>query len=37
MNPQCEPLILHGDVCTLVPLSHSHHDDLVDAAKDDEF
>ena len=30
-------MILRGDVCTLVPLSHANHDDLVEAAKDGEL
>lgn len=37
MIPQFEPPILRGDSCTLVPLSHEHHDELVEAVKDGEL
>lgn len=29
--------MLYGDYCTLKPLSHEHHDDLVEAVKDGEL
>lgn len=32
-----EPLTLHGDSVTLVPLEAKHHDDLVDAVNDGEL
>lgn len=32
-----EPVSLHGRHVSLVPLSHSHHDDLVEAVKDGEL
>lgn len=32
-----EPLTLHGSLVTLEPLSHSHHDELVDAVRDGEL
>jgi RimJ/RimL family protein N-acetyltransferase len=32
-----EPLALHGTLATLLPLSQSHHDQLVDAVKDGEL
>ncbi len=32
-----EPLTLHGVNCTLVPLSHAHYDDLVEAVNDGEL
>ncbi len=31
------PITLHGQEVSLVPLSHAHHDDLVDAVKDGEL
>jgi N-acetyltransferase len=31
------PISLHGEHVSLVPLAHSHHDDLVDAARDGEL
>lgn len=31
------PVILSGKNCELIPLSHEHHDELVDAVKDGEF
>ncbi len=31
------PLLLHGEHVSLVPLTHSHHDDLVEAARDGEL
>jgi N-acetyltransferase len=35
--PWLEPITLTGRHATLAPLSHQHHDDLVDAAKDGEL
>lgn len=32
-----EPLTLRGSLVTLEPLSHSHHDELVDAVRDGEL
>ncbi len=32
-----DSITLSGDHCTLVPLSHDHHDDLVEAVKDGEL
>jgi RimJ/RimL family protein N-acetyltransferase len=32
-----DPVSLHGVHASLVPLSHSHHDDLVEAVKDGEL
>ena len=32
-----DPVSLHGRHVSLVPLSHSHHDDLVEAVKDGEL
>lgn len=32
-----KPLILHGKYCTLKPLSHDHHDALIEAVKDGEL
>ena len=32
-----DPVSLHGRHASLVPLSHSHHDDLVEAVKDGEL
>jgi hypothetical protein len=32
-----EPVTLRGTHATLVPLSHDHHDDLVEAVKDGEL
>lgn len=32
-----EPLTLHNDYCTLEPLSHRHHDGLVEATQDGEL
>ena len=32
-----EPLTLRGNYCTLEPLSHDHHDALVEAVKDGEL
>lgn len=32
-----EPLTLHADYCKLVPLSHDHHDALVEAVQDGEL
>jgi len=31
------PLTLNGNHCTLVPLTHDHHDELVDAVKDGQL
>lgn len=31
------PITLTGKQCVLLPLSHDHHDELVDAVKDGEF
>lgn len=31
------PLILESDICSLLPLSQSHHDDLLEAVKDGEL
>jgi RimJ/RimL family protein N-acetyltransferase len=34
MNNVFHPIELSGDYCTLIPLSHEHHDDLVEAVSD---
>jgi RimJ/RimL family protein N-acetyltransferase len=35
--PWLEPITLHGTHASLVPLSHDHHDDLVEAVRDGEL
>jgi len=35
--PWLEPITLRGKHATLEPLSHAHHDDLIDAVKDGEL
>lgn len=37
MTSFIEPIMLYGDYCTLKPLSHEHHDDLVEAVRDGEL
>lgn len=37
MENSFHPIMLQGDYCSLVPLSHAHHDDLVEAVADGEL
>ena len=37
MTELFKPITLRGDCCTLVPLTHEHHDDLVEAVADGEL
>lgn len=37
MTDLLNPITLHGDHCTLVPLTVEHHDDLCNAVKDGEL
>lgn len=37
MTNAFEPVTLHGDYCTLVPLTIEHHDDLCRAVRDGEL